>query len=243
MMSSKRCGVRTCSKVGARPSMSTTVPPSPILAAAADAKVITSPCVCSATSGMCLPMSAPLRVVLAMSDTLASMPSPDTRISHLPPCLSKESICMKLWSSSAVSTRATSYLPSSCGVMPRALQRSMARSVRHRNTLPLDQVTALGSAALTRSTVVPLPVPLRPWSTTTQPLCAASPRLSMRILATWSADLPRTSILLTGSNGGLASQTPLSTAILMPAASFSSSSASRLTIAAVSLRAKSMKGS
>ena len=57
----------------------------------------------------------------------------------------------------------------------------------------------------------------------------------MIMLATASADLPRTSIFSSGSTGGLAARTPLAIAILMPAASFSSSSASRFRMSAVSV--------
>jgi len=108
--------------------------------------------------------------------------------------------------------------------------------------LPFDQVTALGSAAFTRSTVVPLPVPLRPWSTTTQPEAAQSPSASTMIPATSTALLPSTSIFFTSSTGGFAASTPLSTARRIPAFSLSSSSASRSMIACISRVAKSTKG-
>lgn len=42
-----------------------------------------------------------------------------------------------------------------------------ARRVSERNTLPLDQVTAFGSFFFSTSTVVPLPVPESPTSTST----------------------------------------------------------------------------
>mmetsp|Transcript_108672 Transcript_108672/g.232163 ORF Transcript_108672/g.232163 Transcript_108672/m.232163 type:complete len:254 (+) Transcript_108672:997-1758(+) len=109
-----------------------------------------------------------------------------------------------------------------------------ASKVNARKTFPFDQQTALGNNACNLATVVPLPVPLNPCNTNTQPECGALPSFSMIKAATWSADLPKTSIVHSSSTGGFASITPLATACAIPAASFSSSSASRCRMPSVS---------
>mmetsp|Transcript_15276 Transcript_15276/g.30665 ORF Transcript_15276/g.30665 Transcript_15276/m.30665 type:complete len:201 (+) Transcript_15276:566-1168(+) len=108
-----------------------------------------------------------------------------------------------------------------------------ASRVSARKTLPFDQQTARGRAFCSLATVVPLPVPERPCSTSTQPWEGAPSALIISA-ATASALFPRTSITLVGSTGGSASSTPLSIALVMPAASFWSSSASRSRIAVIS---------
>mmetsp|Transcript_49433 Transcript_49433/g.114247 ORF Transcript_49433/g.114247 Transcript_49433/m.114247 type:complete len:249 (+) Transcript_49433:337-1083(+) len=212
--------------------MSTFIPSARIASAAAPANLITSPCVCFATVGMAFPTRGSLSVVLATSETSKSWPSPWMRMSNFSLYLPKCRHCISSASSSGVSTSAenSTLLDSQCDT---------ARSVRERKTLPLDQLTARGSTACSFATVVPLPVPESPCSTSTQPLDGASPRAAMISAATTSADLPATSILHTGSTGGSASTTPFSTACLIPAASLSPSSASRARIASISFCAKS----
>mmetsp|Transcript_23717 Transcript_23717/g.60068 ORF Transcript_23717/g.60068 Transcript_23717/m.60068 type:complete len:215 (+) Transcript_23717:676-1320(+) len=142
-----------------------------------------------------------------------------------------------------VSTVDMSYLPSAFVSRPSSAQRLVASSVSARNTFPLDQVTALGSIDLTRSTVVPLPVPLRPCSTKTQPEAALSPSTSTMSSATSLALFPSTSITVTGSTDGSAASTPFVIASLIPAVSFSSSSASRETMPSISVCEKARNGS
>ena len=118
---------------------------------------------------------------------------------------------------------------------PCAPQYDTATSVSERKTFPLLQQTARASFCSSLATVVPLPVPLSPWRTRTQPFLGASPSAATISLATVSADFPATSILVTGSTGGFAGSTPRCTAMAMPAASFSPSSASRARICSISL--------
>mmetsp|Transcript_71309 Transcript_71309/g.183823 ORF Transcript_71309/g.183823 Transcript_71309/m.183823 type:complete len:295 (+) Transcript_71309:886-1770(+) len=191
-----------------------------ICSAAAAANMITSPCVTSATVGMFLPTRGSFSSVFDTFDTRTSWPQPLMRMSNLPSNLPN-------------SRQGTSCLNSS-GVrasgpkgMPCCSQCVTASKVSERKTLPFDQFTALGSTACSLATVVPLPVPLRPCSTSTQPSECAAPSFVMMEPATWSADLPRTSMVQVGSTGGSFGITPFSTALAMPAASFSSSSASR----------------
>ena len=74
--------------------------------------------------------------------------------------------------------------------------------------LPFDHVDAFGSIRFSLSTVVPLPVPLKPCRTRTQPLAGASPNAATISSATSSALLPRTSIFVSGSTGGFAATAP-----------------------------------
>mmetsp|Transcript_1017 Transcript_1017/g.2167 ORF Transcript_1017/g.2167 Transcript_1017/m.2167 type:complete len:207 (+) Transcript_1017:584-1204(+) len=176
---------------------------------------------------MFLPTLGPLSTVLATCETSRSNPYPLMAMSNLPSNLAK---CRQLISSA-----------SSCGVSasrrrgtPICSHAVTASSVSERKTLPLDQHVARGSICSSLLTVVPLPVPERPCSTSTQPLPGLSPRHRTISAATCSAVLPSTSILVSGSTAGLAGMTPFSIAIRMPAASFSSSSASRRMIPSIS---------
>mmetsp|Transcript_4893 Transcript_4893/g.10797 ORF Transcript_4893/g.10797 Transcript_4893/m.10797 type:complete len:224 (-) Transcript_4893:39-710(-) len=168
-----------------------------------------------------------LSVVLATSETSRSCPMPLMRMSNLSLNFPNSRHFMSSARSSGVSA-------SELNSIALAAQYETASSVSERKTLPLDQLTARGSVACSFATVVPLPVPERPCSTSTQPLLGASPILAIISAETTSADFPATSILHTGSTGGSASTTPLATAFFMPAASLSPSSASRARIASVS---------
>merc|ERR1719356_2331482 len=79
---------------------------------------------------------------------------------------------------------------SASNTLPSFSQYVAARRVSERKQLPLDQVVALGILAFILSTVVPLPVPLRPTKITTQPLSFGS--CAMISSATSSALLPQT---------------------------------------------------
>mmetsp|Transcript_35287 Transcript_35287/g.77627 ORF Transcript_35287/g.77627 Transcript_35287/m.77627 type:complete len:248 (-) Transcript_35287:286-1029(-) len=207
--------------------MSTFIPSARIVSAAPPANLITSPCVSLATVGMFLPTRGSLRVVLATSETSSSWPLPEMRMSNLPLNLPK---CKHLTSSA----RSSGVRASGPKGVPFASQWLTASSVSERKTLPFDQLTARGNTDSSLLTVVPLPVPLRPCSTSTQPSLTASPSFSTISAATMSADLPATSILQTGSTGGSASTTPFAIASRMPAASFSPSSASRAMMPSIS---------
>ncbi len=117
----------------------------------------------------------------------------------------------------------------------RCSQYVTASSVSARNTLPFDHDAARGSLACSLATVVPLPVPDSPCSTSTQPREAALPSALMIASDTSSAVLPSTSICFVGSTAGFAGSTPFSTAIAIPAASFAPSSASRPRMSCISV--------
>mmetsp|Transcript_18702 Transcript_18702/g.50759 ORF Transcript_18702/g.50759 Transcript_18702/m.50759 type:complete len:200 (+) Transcript_18702:268-867(+) len=182
---------------------------------------------------MFVPTFGSFSSVLATSDTLTSRPRPLTRMSNLSPNLPNLSMPVQVARFSAVR-----HLGSNSS-LPRRSQCMAARRVSERKQLPLDHVEALGTLALILSTVVPLPVPLRPTRITTQPSPLGS--LAMISSATWSAVLPSTSICSYFGGSRSLGSTPLSMACWTPAASFSPSSRSRLTMSSISFMAKSTK--
>mmetsp|Transcript_51151 Transcript_51151/g.95885 ORF Transcript_51151/g.95885 Transcript_51151/m.95885 type:complete len:282 (+) Transcript_51151:418-1263(+) len=210
------------------------MPSERIASAAPAANFITSPCVTFATVGMFLPTRGSFKTVLATFDTNMSFPKPFMWMSNLSSNLPNSKQLMNSCSSSGVSTSALNGRPF-CS------QWDTAKRVNDRKTLPLDQHTARGRAASNFATVVPLPVPLNPCSTSTQPLLGASPKRSIIFAATASADMPMTSILQIGSTLGSAGITPFATAICIPAANLSSSSWSRCKMPSVSFFEKSWK--
>mmetsp|Transcript_106250 Transcript_106250/g.310625 ORF Transcript_106250/g.310625 Transcript_106250/m.310625 type:complete len:271 (+) Transcript_106250:242-1054(+) len=220
-------------RVCSRPSRSTTVPAAPIFCTASPANFTTSPWVFSATVGMFLPTFASLSSVLATSETFTSRPRPQTLMSNLSSNFPNSS--MAAHSARFSGVRQQGSKPS----LPSFSQCVAAKSVRERKQLPLDHVDAFGTLALILSTVVPLPVPLRPTRTTTQPSPWGS--LAMISSATWSAVLPSTSMSSYFGGSMSLGSTPLSMACCTPAASFSPSSSSRLMMPSISFFENSLK--
>mmetsp|Transcript_23174 Transcript_23174/g.66462 ORF Transcript_23174/g.66462 Transcript_23174/m.66462 type:complete len:258 (-) Transcript_23174:72-845(-) len=214
--------------------MSTLCPALRICSAAPAANLITSPWLIFAIVGMFLPTRGSLRVVFAISLTNRSRPMPLIRMSNLPPNLPKLRHLTSLASTAGVIASAENGTPSFS-------QWVTASSVSDRKTLPLDQHTHFGSSISSLETVVPLPVPERPCKTRTQPVLASAPSFATISPATWSADLPATLTLHTGSTGGFGSRTPRATASRIPAASFSASSSSRAMMPSISFLAKAAK--
>mmetsp|Transcript_37924 Transcript_37924/g.104678 ORF Transcript_37924/g.104678 Transcript_37924/m.104678 type:complete len:240 (+) Transcript_37924:513-1232(+) len=210
------------------------MPSARMTSAAAAANRITSPCVIFATVGTTLPTRASLSVVSATSETRTSCPSPTSLMSYAKPNLPKRRHFISCESTAGVSA-------SSLKGMPWSSQYESASRESARKTLPFDQLTAFGREPRSFSTVVPLPVPERPCSTSTQPRVGASPSAPTISAATASALLPSTSSLRTFSTGGFAARTPLATAIAMPAVSLSASSASRARMSSISRLANAAK--
>mmetsp|Transcript_24317 Transcript_24317/g.82053 ORF Transcript_24317/g.82053 Transcript_24317/m.82053 type:complete len:268 (-) Transcript_24317:92-895(-) len=224
--------------------MSTLCPALRICSAAPAANLITSPWLIFAIVGMFLPTRGSLRVVFAISLTNRSSPMPLIRMSNLAPVRSAPSNLPP----NLPKLRHLTSLASTAGVIasaengtPSFSQWVTASSVSDRKTLPLDQHTHFGSSISSLETVVPLPVPERPCKTRTQPVLASAPSFATISPATWSADLPATLTLHTGSTGGFGSRTPRATASRIPAASFSASSSSRAMMPSISFLAKAAK--
>mmetsp|Transcript_74162 Transcript_74162/g.194504 ORF Transcript_74162/g.194504 Transcript_74162/m.194504 type:complete len:272 (+) Transcript_74162:332-1147(+) len=220
-------------RVCSRPSSSTTVPASPIFLQASPANLTTSPWVSLATVGMFLPTLGSFSSVLAISEILALIPRPLILMSNTPSNSPNSSMPAHVARFSGVRTAGSKPSRPCCS------QCVAARSVSERKQFPLDQAEALGILSLILSTVVPLPVPLRPTRIITQPPSFGS--LAMISSATWSAVLPKTSIC--SYSGGVKSpgSTPFRMAWSTPAASFSASSSSRATMPSSSFFASSMK--
>mmetsp|Transcript_138087 Transcript_138087/g.240155 ORF Transcript_138087/g.240155 Transcript_138087/m.240155 type:complete len:236 (-) Transcript_138087:293-1000(-) len=159
----KRYGDSMKFRVCSLPSTSTTVPSSPIFFAASPANFTTSPCVSLATVGMFFPTLGSFNVEFAISDTFASIPSPLIRMSHFPSNFPNSSIPAQVAKFSGVRQAGSN------ASLPACSQCVAASRVKDRKQLPLDQVVALGSLPLSLSTVVPLPVPLRPTRIMTHP--------------------------------------------------------------------------
>mmetsp|Transcript_45097 Transcript_45097/g.128814 ORF Transcript_45097/g.128814 Transcript_45097/m.128814 type:complete len:260 (-) Transcript_45097:52-831(-) len=222
-------------RVCSRPSSSTSVPSSPIFLTASPANLTTSPCVFSATVGMFLETFGSFSSVLATSEIFTSMPRPLTRMSNLPSNFPNSSMPAQAARLSGV--RHSGSKPS----LPCCSQWVAASNVSERKQLPLDHVEALETLALILSTVVPLPVPLRPTRITTQPPSFGS--LAMISSATMSALFPSTSILSYSGGARSPGSTPFSMACFTPSASLSPSSSSRFMMASVSFFARSTKTS
>mmetsp|Transcript_96140 Transcript_96140/g.170622 ORF Transcript_96140/g.170622 Transcript_96140/m.170622 type:complete len:221 (+) Transcript_96140:526-1188(+) len=173
-----------------------------------------------------------LSTVFSTSETKYFKPRPSIFTSNFPLNLPNSSIFTKL--SNAVGVR------TSINSQPCCSAAVTASKVSERKTLPLLHVCVLGSFSLSLATVVPFPVPDRPWSVKTQPLDEASPSTLIMSSATSSAVRPDTLTLVQGSTSTSSGRTFFSTAILMPFASFSPSSLSRLRISRINRSERSL---
>mmetsp|Transcript_60421 Transcript_60421/g.174330 ORF Transcript_60421/g.174330 Transcript_60421/m.174330 type:complete len:306 (-) Transcript_60421:2-919(-) len=221
MVRQKRCGDGMKFNVCSRPSTRTTTPALPICLHASPANLTTSPCVSFATVGMFAATFGCLSSVFAISETRASMPRPLMRMSHWPSNWPNSNIpvhCAKL----------SAVRQSGVNSLPLCSQYVAASNVSERKQLPFDQVVAPESLDFILSTVVPLPVPLRPTKITTQPPSFGN--WSMISCATSSALLPMTSTDLYCGGARSPGRTPFLMASSTPSCSFSPSSSSRFTM-------------
>mmetsp|Transcript_8234 Transcript_8234/g.12420 ORF Transcript_8234/g.12420 Transcript_8234/m.12420 type:complete len:205 (+) Transcript_8234:497-1111(+) len=204
------------------------MPSAPIFEMASEAKRTTSPWVTSATVGMFLDTFGDFSWVFWTSEMRRFRPSPVILVSNFPLNLPNSSMPMNEAKFSFVNAfTGSNPSQSSC-----CSHHVTASKVTLRKILPLDQHTtcflsSFSNFSLSLATVVPLPVPESPQSTTTPPPSPpflTVPRISS---ATSSGLFPKTSTSMYSSGTNSGSNTPLSFAISIPFCNFDASSSSR----------------